>query len=267
MRPQEILQGLTTKTFGRNCLCLDKTNSTNDVALHLAQEGASEGTLVTAETQTRGRGRQGREWSSAAGRSLAFSILLWPKLQAEELPEITLAAAVAVARTLEAHHFKPEIKWPNDLLLRGRKVCGILTESGPRKGKMIPVILGVGINVNLRRGDFPQTLRGLATSLYLEKRRKLDRAGLLRDLLTNLEETYQWVIDRKFQKVLTQWKMRSVTLGRQVRVTQGPKRFYGQALDLDEKGALLLRNDLGMIERVTSGDVEGMVLKKRKGKP
>ena len=133
LTPAMILTGLKTRHFGRNLLCLEKTTSTNDVVAELARQGAPEGTVVAAEMQNKGRGRQGRRWNSTEGKSLAFSILLRPNLHADELSEITLAAAVAVAKTLEDFHFKPQIKWPNDLLLDGRKVCGILTEIGPKK--------------------------------------------------------------------------------------------------------------------------------------
>ncbi len=256
MKPEQILKGLKTKSFGRNLLWLEKTTSTNDVVAELARQGALEGTVVAAETQTKGRGRQGRRWSSAAGKSLAFSILLRPKLHADELPEITLATAVAVAKTLEDFHFKPRIKWPNDLLLGGRKVCGILTEMGPKKDKMASVVLGIGINLNQTARDFPKELGGVATSLYRVSGRKINRARFFQKLLFYIEEAYHKVSERHFSRVLAEWRKRSSTLGRQVKVTQSHHVFYGHVVDADEKGALLVRTDLGMIERVTSGDVE-----------
>jgi len=256
MKPEQILKGLETKSFGRNLLWLEKTTSTNDVVAELARQGAPEGTVVAAETQTKGRGRQGRRWSSTAGKSLAFSILLRPKLHADELPEITLASAVAVAKTLEDFHFKPQIKWPNDLLLEGRKVCGILTEMGPKKDKMASVVLGIGVNLNQTARDFPKELGGIATSLYRMSGRKINRARFFQKLLGHLEESYRWVTERHFSRVLSEWKKRAVTLGKQVKVSQHHHVFYGQVLGADEKGALLVRNDLGMVERVTSGDVQ-----------
>lgn len=266
LHPEAILKGLRTKSFGRSVLCLEKTTSTNDVLLRLAEEGGVEGTVVTAESQTKGRGRQGRSWNSTVGKSLAFSILLYPKLHVDELPGITMAAAVAVARTLEAYHFKPGIKWPNDILFNGKKLCGILTESGDRKGKMTPVILGIGLNLNQGPKDLPASLKGIATSLYLEKGRLVDRNQFLRDLLFYLEETYRWTTEGQFSKVLNEWRKRAVTLNQQVRVIQGSCRFCGQTLDVDEKGALLVRNDLGMVERVISGDVELLALPKGRRK-
>ncbi len=256
MKPEQILKGLKTKTFGRNLICMEEATSTNDVVAELARQGAPEGTVVAAETQTKGRGRLGRHWASQEGKSLTFSILLRPKLHADELPGITLAAAVAMAKTLEDFHFRPRIKWPNDVLLEGRKVCGILTEMGPKKDRMASVVLGIGINLNQSSRDFPKELREIATSLYRISGRKAGRARFFQMLLLNMEETYRWVAERHFYKVLTQWRERSSVLGRQVKVTLGHRVFYGQAVDADEKGALLVRNDVGIIERVTSADVQ-----------
>jgi BirA family biotin operon repressor/biotin-[acetyl-CoA-carboxylase] ligase len=256
MTPDAVLTGLQTGLFGRSLLCLEKTTSTNDVILELARQGASEGTVVAAEIQTQGRGRHGRHWTQTQGKGLAFSLLLRPRLHPDEMPEITLAAAVAVAKTLEDFRLKPGIKWPNDLLLGNRKVCGILTEMGPKKDKIASVVLGIGINLNQAPRDFPKELRENATSLYAASGRKVHRVRFFQNLLHYLEETYGWVVERRFSKVLSEWRKRALTLGRQVKVTQAHHVFYGQAMDIDEKGALVVRNDLGIVERVTSGDVK-----------
>jgi len=264
LTPEAVLKGLKTHLLGRNLLCLEKTSSTNDVAMELARDGASEGTVVTAEAQTKGRGRQGRKWVSMEGKTLVFSVILRPRLEIGELSEITLAAAVAVAQTLEDYRLKPKIKWPNDLLLSGKKVCGILTEMGPKKDKMLSVVLGIGINLGQSARDFPPELRETATSFYRFSGRKVDRTHFFQKLLLRLEENYEWVTKRGFQKVVFEWKKRSVTLGAQVKVVQTDRFFFGQAVGLDEKGALLVRDDLGRIERVTAGDVETLLLKKAK---
>jgi BirA family biotin operon repressor/biotin-[acetyl-CoA-carboxylase] ligase len=126
-------------------------------------------------------------------------------------------------------------------------------------------VLGIGINLNQVPADFPRDLKETATSFYHFSGRRVDRVKFFQKLLHHLEETYSWVVERRFSKVLAEWKKRAVTLGQQVRVSQGHRLFFGQAVDLDEKGALLIRNDLGMIERVTSGDVEILTLKRGKG--
>jgi BirA family biotin operon repressor/biotin-[acetyl-CoA-carboxylase] ligase len=260
-----IRKGLKTKLFGRVLLCFDKITSTNDLALELAMAGAEEGTVVIAETQTKGRGRMGRRWVSSSTRSITFSIVLRPKLHADEMSEITLSAAVGVAKTLEKWRLKPDIKWPNDLLISGKKVCGILTEMGHKKDKIGTVILGVGINLNQRPVDFPPELREKATSLYLASSKRINRKRFFQELLYQLETSYELVKERRFSKVLGEWKKRSMTIGRQVKVTQGYRTFFAQVTDVDEKGALLLRTDAGMMERLTSGDVE--LLKLNQAKP
>jgi len=255
MNPELIQKGLRTKTLGRSLLCLEKTTSTNDVVSEMAHQGAPEGTVILAETQTKGRGRQGRRWTTLEGKSLAFSILLKPRLPMDELPEITLAAAVAVAKVLEDFHLKPRIKWPNDLLLDGRKVCGILTETAHKREKPSMVVLGIGINLNQTPKDFPKELRETATSCFISAGRKIDRVRFFQKMMFRMEEAYHWVVERRFSKVLQEWRKRNAIQGRQVKVQQGHHSFYGQVLDADEKGALLVRNDVGMVERITSGDV------------
>lgn len=231
------------------------------MVLELAKEGCAEGTVAVAELQTKGRGRQGRTWASSAGKSLTFSLLLRPRLSAGELPMITLAAAVAVARTLESFRLKPRIKWPNDILMGGKKICGILTEMGPGKDRILSMVLGIGINVNQGSGDLPRELRGISTSLYRVSGRKIDRERLLGKLLLDLEETYRWVMEKRLSKLLGEWRKRALPMGAQVKVTQGRHVFYGQTLDLDEKGSLLVRTDSGIVERVISGDVETLRIK------
>jgi BirA family biotin operon repressor/biotin-[acetyl-CoA-carboxylase] ligase len=138
---------------------------------------------------------------------------------------------------------------------------------GPKKDKMPSVVLGIGVNLNQVTRDFPRELREKATSVYRFSGRKIDRVRFFQSLLRHLEETYHWVTDRRFSKVLDEWRKRAATLGRQVKVTQGHHSFYGQVMDVDERGALLVRNDIGMVERVTSADVEMILPPTRKGRP
>ncbi len=261
---ESLRRGLKTFNFGKILFCFEKLSSTNDLALELAQGGAEEGTLIVSETQTKGRGRQGRRWISAPGKSITFSIVLRPNLLADEMPEITLASAVAVAWTLEKWKFKPAIKWPNDIQISGQKVCGILTEMGSKKDKMgLTAVLGIGVNLNQKPSDFPDEFRRTAASLFSLSGKNISRVRFFQDLLLRLEETYGWVKERRFSKVLAEWRKRASTLGKQVRITQSHRNFYGHVLDVDEKGALLVRNDLGMLERVISGDVEILTLRKK----
>lgn len=230
--------------------------STNDVARRLVEDGAPEGTVVVAESQTRGRGRQGRRWASTPGKSLLFSLVLQPDLPPLELPKITLAAAVAVARTCQIFRIEAGIKWPNDLLVGGRKLCGILTEMTPKKDKMSPVVLGIGINLHQTARDFPSELRSIATSCYLVTGRKVKKISFLQELLRELETGYGWLTRGDFDRVLVEWRKYSVTLGSRVQVNHANGIFTGKAFDIDGMGALLVRNDNGTVERVLSGDVK-----------
>jgi BirA family biotin operon repressor/biotin-[acetyl-CoA-carboxylase] ligase len=257
-------KGLKTKKFGRSFYSFLEVTSTNDVASQLVENDAPEGTLVVAEVQTKGRGRQGRVWTTSKGKALALSLVLKPKLSPQEIPGITLAAAVAVAQTLEEYGLKPQIKWPNDLLLKNKKVCGILSEMGPKHDKMQSVILGIGINLNQSTKDFPMEIRALATSVYRSLGYSIDRAAFLQKLMKHLEIVYGWMNHERFDKVLIEWKKRSVTLGQKVKVTQGKKSFKGHVVDVDSRGFLLIKDESNRVETILSGDVEILKSKKRR---
>ena len=177
-------------------------------------------------------------------------------MEIRKIPGITLAAAVAVAQTLEGYGLKPQIKWPNDLLLGGKKICGILTEMGPRYDNRLSVILGIGINLNQRAGDFLLPIRSLATSVYRASGRKVDRIEFLQKLMLKLETVYGRMNRKRFDQVLTQWRKRSLTLGQWVKVIEGRKKFEGQIADVDRNGFLLVRREKGSVEKVLSGDIE-----------
>jgi BirA family biotin operon repressor/biotin-[acetyl-CoA-carboxylase] ligase len=227
-----------TVTIGREILVFQETASTNDVVARLAPNRAEEGLVVFAETQSKGRGRQGRVWSSPAGKGLWFSVLLRP---AFPISRLTVAASVAVARAVGT---TARIKWPNDVTVGGRKVAGILTEA--REGT---AILGIGVNVNCRPEDFPADLRGSAGSVETA-----DRPGFAVRLLRELDATYRQATHH-FAAIIAEWAGRSTTLGKQLVVRAGDRRIAGQALALDEDGALLIRRDHGGIERVVGAEV------------
>ncbi|MEW5994812.1 MAG: biotin--[acetyl-CoA-carboxylase] ligase [Candidatus Zixiibacteriota bacterium] len=229
--------------------------STNDVARDLAEKGAPEGTIVIAESQTRGRGRLGRTWHSPPGTGLYFSIVLRPSLDPSDLPKITLLAGVAVAEAIEeTTGLHPLIKWPNDLLLAGKKVAGILTElygdiTSPY------VILGIGINVHTRREEFLPELQETATSLDMAGGQNISRANLLQAILTHLGRWYESFKKGAFQPILDAWRKRCVIIGARVRILSGEKELEGTVVDMDVAGALLLRDQAGQIQRILSGEV------------
>jgi len=230
---------LRTPIIGREIVVFDETGSTNDIVARLARDGAREGLVVFAESQTRGRGRHGRVWVSPRGKGLWFSVLLRPSFPATR---ITIAAAVAVARAV-GHDAR--IKWPNDVMLAGQKLAGILTE--PRAGA---AVLGIGINVNCDRTELPD----VATSLLVATGQRHDRLALAAAVLTQLDAEYRRAA-ADFGQVTDDWARRSTTLGRQLVVRLGARRIEGHAQALDGDGALLLRLDNGQIVRLLGAEL------------
>jgi len=245
-----------TRVIGRDLRVFQETTSTNDVVEKLARDGVEEGVVVFAESQTRGRGRLGRVWASPTRKGLWFSVLLRPPLRPQEATQITVAAANALARAVEAQTRLPvEIKWPNDLLIRGRKTAGILTELHAELDHVKSLTLGIGVDVNQTARDFPAELRPVATSLRIEAGQPLDRAGLATAILSALDRDYQRVCDGEFEALASEWEARCTTLGRQVAIQIGSRRIEGRAESLDSDGALLLRTQYGHLERIIGGDV------------
>jgi len=232
---------------------LAETTSTNDVARKQAQKGAHSGFLVAASRQTAGRGRLGRGWESPPGRGLYVSILLRPDLPMTEAGKLTILSSVATVDAVEAvTGLRPQIKWPNDLLLGGRKVAGVLIETEPKGKRMAFAVIGIGLNVRQEATDFSPDVRGLATSLYLATGRLYRRADLLVALLQALERR----LKQPFAEAREAWTASSLTLGQRVTLTTVQGRKHGQALGLDESGALLLRTHSGEVETVTAGDMQ-----------
>jgi BirA family biotin operon repressor/biotin-[acetyl-CoA-carboxylase] ligase len=249
----EIMEGLATVRLGRRVVHLNETASTNRVARELGAGGEPEGTLVLAEVQHGGKGRLGRAWSAPAG-GIWLSLILRPDFPPNLLQLLTLTAAVAAAEASEnVAGISPGIKWPNDLLWRGKKLAGILTEGSTEADRVDCLVLGVGINANLREEDFPLELRGLATSLLLAGGRPVDRAAWVRWFLWRLERYYLNTGEGTAQ-ALSEWRRRSVTLGQQVVVSMGSGTVEGTAVDIDDRGALLVETE-GGLETVLAGDV------------
>ncbi len=245
-QPAEML-GVWTR---RGAVRLKEVDSTQNEARRLAEAGAPEGTVVRAEHQTRGRGRFGRAWLNEPGSGLLVSIILRPHVDCPRLPQLSLVAGVAVAQAIRNESGLPAtLAWPNDLLIGGRKVAGVLAESTVSREGVV-VILGIGLNVNQTR--FPGELTGRATSLVLEAGRAFDRERLLETLLDRLEAWYRRWLGDGFAPVREAWRAASATLGRRVAAGEGED---GVALDLAEDGALLVRTDSGAVIRKVAGDL------------
>ncbi len=233
---------------------LDEVDSTNRVAKQLAVQGVPEGTLVVAERQTGGRGRLGREWSSPAG-GLWISLILRPALAPNQAARITLLAAVAVSAAVKAATgLTVGIKWPNDLLSGGRKLCGILTEMSADMDQIAWVVVGIGLNANLRLSELPSELALSATTLQNELGQPTDRNALIAQILDQIGTGYQRLSEGQWGDVLAQWRRSNVTLGNPVQVTTPLERIEGQAIEIDDDGTLLVATDQG-VRRIVAGDV------------
>lgn len=257
LHADDLLAGLgATKIIGRDIRVFEATTSTNDVVEKLARDDVKEGVVVFAESQTAGRGRLGRKWMSPARKGLWFSVLLHPPMRPTMVTQLTIAAATALFRAIQSHTaLKPEIKWPNDILIGGKKVAGILTELSAEPDKVKYVILGVGIDVNIAANEFPTDLRKIATSLRIETGQRQDRAELAIKILRELDRDYGRVCAGQFEAVADEWEEHCTTLSRSVSIQIGDRKVRGTAESLDADGALLLRTQHGHLERIIGGDV------------
>lgn len=244
------------RVIGREIQVFTETTSTSDVVERMARDGVREGAAVFAESQTRGRGRLGRAWLSAKGKGLWFSVLLRPKVRPLEATRLTVASAVALGRAIAGvTGLAAGIKWPNDLLIRGRKVAGILTEMSAELDRVRHIVLGIGVDVNHEASDFPSELRRHATSLRLELGRPVARAELAAAALRELDADYARMCSGRFAEVVEDWERQCVTIGKDVSIRTGDRECRGRAEALDESGALLLRTEHGHLERIVGGDV------------
>jgi BirA family transcriptional regulator, biotin operon repressor / biotin---[acetyl-CoA-carboxylase] ligase len=245
-----------TRAIGRDIRVFQETTSTNDVIEKLARDGVREGVVVFAESQTRGRGRLARRWVSPPKLGLWFSILLRPDLRPQEATRLTVASATALRRAIQSQTgLQPEIKWPNDILIRGRKVAGILTELSAELDQVNHLVLGIGVNVNLNPADLPAELRKLATSLKAELGSPVSRPALAVAILRELDHDYARVVSGQFTTVADEWERHGTTIGHEAVIRVGKREIRGRAETLGEDGELLVRTDHGHLERIVGGDV------------
>ena len=253
--PNEIRDGLETNLFGRGeIVYFREIDSTNQRARDLADGGAPEGTLVLSEAQTSGRGRKGRTWFSPPMGGIYISLILKPVISPGEAPKFTLLTAVAVAEALlSLTRLNIHIKWPNDILVNGKKIAGILTEMSTEMDAVNYVVVGLGLNVNTPK--FPDEIRGLATSILIETGESFPRVGLIQEYLKWYETYYDIYKKTGFDPVIKRWKELSNIIGKKVEVEVIGNQFIGEALDIDGDGALILKDNQGVIHRIISGDI------------
>jgi BirA family transcriptional regulator, biotin operon repressor / biotin---[acetyl-CoA-carboxylase] ligase len=254
--PEEVVAGLKTMRIGRHLRYFSDTGSTNEEAFRLAEEGAEEGTVVIAETQSKGKGRLGRQWESPAGVNLYCSVILRPPIVPVRAAQMTFLSAVAVVRAIIATTtLRPFIKWPNDLLINGRKVAGLLNEMSAETEKVNFIVLGIGVNINMELKQFPDRLRHPATSLFLEAGKPVRRSAFTRALLESLDDLYGTYLEEGYDPIREEWLKYCNSLDREVRVTFHESHLTGRARGIDDEGALLVELADGRTERVLAGDV------------
>jgi len=254
LSPSKITFGLKTKKFGKIIHYFKRVTSTMDIARELVEKGEPEGSIVIAESQLSGRGRFQRKWSSPFG-GIYFSLILRPTFLPKDVPKINFLTTVAVAKTLrELYWLNANTKWPNDVLIEEKKICGILTETGMEGKKLNWVILGIGINANLEIKALPRKCLIQPTSLKVELKRSVSLQRIIRKLLKNLENEYFLAERTGFNSVLEKWKTFSTTLGRKVKIVTSEKGYSGKAIDIDREGALILRFKNGKKRKFFTGD-------------
>lgn len=254
--PGEIKWRLDTKILGKTVISYKKVDSTNDVAYELAEKGLAEGAVILAEEQAKGKGRHGRLWTSPPKGGIYMSCILRPEMVPNEIPKITLLAAVAVAKAIrESTGLSTMIKWPNDILVNDNKVCGILTEMKAEQDDIAFVVIGMGVNVNTSLRSLPKGASSLKEELHYGKKEELSRVELTKKMIRALEEEYLRLKAEGFKPIIDEWKQMSSMIGSRVKVVTQNRTFEGLAHDIDPDGAFVVRLEEGILERVSSGDI------------
>lgn len=250
--PYEISHALDTKVIGKKIYYFDELASTMDVAHQLAIKNTQEGTVIIAEAQKAGRGRLGREWSSPKYKGIYFSLIIKPDILPQEVTLLTLLSAVSVCEAIKnVSGLDCQIKWPNDILIENKKVCGILTEINAESDLVHYVVIGIGINVN----NDKKNLIPHSTSLKEEKGSDINRIDLICGIFKSMERNYNFFKKKQLETIINKWKEFSLTLGKRIRVSYHNRQLEGEAVDIDQDGSLLLRKDNGILQKISAGDI------------
>jgi len=252
--PEEIIPILRTRSFGKKLVHRQAVDSTNNLAKEFAGRGEVEGTVIISEEQSSGKGRLERTWTSPQG-GVWLSIILRPKVLPSEASRFTLLAAVSVAKAIEKLGIEPEIKWPNDILIDGKKVCGILLELSAQPDKVDYLIIGFGINANVKKSKLPRESRARATTLAEVLGEKVNRQNLVADLLFELEKDYKHLMKGGWKDIKKEWTARSKMLRQKVELNTLQGVIEGEFVGVDESGAMRLRLPQGQVKTFAAGDV------------
>ena len=256
MTTEDILSGLRNRTIGQQIQIYDRVSSTNDLALQCGIDGAQEGALILAESQTQGRGRHGRRWLAPPGSSILASVILRHRLRADQVGLPNLIGAVAIATAInELTDLSTQIKWPNDVLIRGKKVSGVLTELEYDRHRQPFFVMGFGVNVNTTWTDLPEGLRASVTSLQMESNREISRVTLLQAILHRLEENYLCLKHGETASIIATANRLLHLSDDWVQIQTADSVFRGQAEAIDQDGGLLLRDMNGKRRKFLVGEV------------
>ena len=252
---EEITTDLNTQYIGKKLYVYNEVSSTNTLAKFLSMNGGEHGNVIISEKQTDARGRSGKAWESPIG-GVWLSIILQPNVDYSKLPLITLSTGVAVAKTLERIGIEePEIKWPNDIMINGKKVCGILTEAVTKFNTIESVIVGVGIDANLNIDDFPEELQEGTTTLQEELGEKGNENEIIKIFFEEFEKIFELFIGGGYEEILKEWRKHSYTIGKIVEVREPFNKYYdGYVVGIGKEGALIVEKIDGTLEKVISGE-------------
>ncbi|MGO1470065.1 MAG: biotin--[acetyl-CoA-carboxylase] ligase [Tissierella sp.] len=252
---EEIRKYLNTEFMGRNLYYFDSVDSTNNQAKKIASK-EMEGTCLIAEQQVEGKGRLGRRWISPKKKGIWMSVILKPDMEPYNVGSITLLGAASVYKALKKMDIDSQIKWPNDILINNKKIGGILTEISAELNKINYLVMGIGINVNLDEKDIPDELKTKATSIKINENRRIDRKILLANILNEFESLYiSFVNENSNSKAIEICRKNSATIGKEVKVRQGKEEKLGKALDINNKGELVVEFKEGHIQNIFAGEV------------
>ncbi|WP_186430663.1 biotin--[acetyl-CoA-carboxylase] ligase [Clostridium sp. BSD9I1] len=253
---EEISPYLNTSYIGKQIVYFNSIDSTNNEAKKLASSGCSEGIVIISEEQTMGRGRLGRNWVSPKFKGIWMSIVLRPDIDPMNVAKITQVGAAAVLKSIKEQGINAYIKWPNDIVLNNKKVCGILTEMSGEINNVNYVVMGIGINVNIDKEDFPEEIEEIATSLKIEEGKSIERKALVASILNNLEELYkEFIKNEDIKTSIDICRENSILIGKSVRIINRNDEIQAQALDLSDDGKLIVKYQDGSIHEVISGEV------------
>lgn len=251
-----IKWGLETEWLGHHIIHKESVSSTQKLAHIAALDGAEHGTIVIADEQTGGKGRSDRSFHSKKDEGIWMSIVLRPDILPYEAPQLTLLTATILAQVIDQYEgVQPQIKWPNDILINGKKIAGILTEMQAEQDKVLYVVIGIGINVNQKIESFPEDIQSRVTSLSIEKNGNIDMIKLIQNIIESFEEKFDLYLEHGFPKVKTTWEKYGFRINEQLEIKTSRETWLGKFLGIAEDGALLAERESGVTEKIYSAEI------------